>query len=89
MKKVFFIAMILIGLTSSTTSILTSKEITTIGTDFCKGWEDGYCEGWKDVKGQLTLCPLAPLCPLPELGKDNYRGGYNAGFKAGTRAASK
>jgi hypothetical protein len=54
---------------------------------FCEGWEDGYCEGWKDVKGSMSLCPLTPLCPLPEIGQDTYRGGYNRGFKAGMRAA--
>lgn len=66
-----------------------SKETTcVIESDFCNGWEDGYCEGWKDVKGQFAVCPVTPICPIPEIGKDNYRGGYNRGFKAGSRAAS-
>lgn len=56
-------------------------------TDFCEGWEDGYCEGWKDVKGQYAICPVAPICPIPDIGQDSYRGGYNRGFKAGMRAA--
>jgi hypothetical protein len=58
-------------------------------SDYCDGWEDGYCEGWRDIKGQYALCPLTPLCPLPKLGKDRYRDGYNRGFKAGSRAAQK
>jgi hypothetical protein len=62
---------------------------TSIVSDYCDGWEDGYCEGWKDVKGSMALCPLTPLCPLSELGKDRYRDGYNRGFKAGSRAANK
>ena len=58
-----------------------------IVSDYCDGWEDGYCEGWKDVKGQYSVCPVTPVCPVPEVGKDGYRGGYNRGFKAGMRAA--
>jgi hypothetical protein len=58
-------------------------------SNYCKGWEDGYCEGWKDVKGEYTICPITPLCPLPKIGKDNYKGGYNRGFKAGIKAARK
>ncbi|WP_417859149.1 hypothetical protein [Xanthomarina gelatinilytica] len=58
-------------------------------SDYCDGWEDGYCEGWKDVKGQYAVCPVAPVCPVPEVGKDGYKGGYNRGFKAGMKAAKK
>tara|TARA_B110000238_G_C15949581_1_gene362612 strand:- start:280 stop:570 length:291 start_codon:yes stop_codon:yes gene_type:complete len=64
-------------------------ELTT-QTDYEKGWEEGYCEGWKDVKGQMALCPLTPLCPLPELEcSEGYKCGYNRGFKAGMKAARK
>ena len=93
MKKVFFIATIISAfavLTAFTTSNTNpTKTEVTLASDFCEGWEDGYCEGWKDVKGQMALCPLTPLCPLPELGQDTYRGGYNRGFKAGSRAAQR
>ena len=94
MRKIFFIVAILSGfaaLTAFTTSNFESSTKTEVSgnSDFCDGWEDGYCEGWKDVKGSMALCPLTPLCPLPELGQDTYRGGYNRGFKAGSRAAQK
>ncbi len=94
MKKVFFILAIasgFAGLTAFTTNNLGNPAKTEIvGTsDFCKGWEDGYCEGWKDVKGQYAICPITPICPIPEIGQDSYRGGYNRGFKAGSRAAHK
>lgn len=56
---------------------------TSFTSDYCDGWEEGYCEGWKDVKGQYTVCPVAPVCPVPEVGKDTYNGGYNRGFKKG------
>lgn len=93
-KKVFFIVTILSGftvLTAFTTSNLknSTKTEISIKSDFCDGWEDGYCEGWKDVKGQYAICPITPICPIPEIGQDTYKGGYNRGFKAGSRAAQK
>ena len=54
---------------------------------YCDGWEDGYCEGWRDEKGQFALCPVTPVCPVPLVGTDTYKGGYNRGFKAGLKAA--
>ena len=93
MKKVFFITLIISAftvLTAFTASKESSRKIEiSLASDYCDGWEDGYCEGWKDIKGSLALCPLTPLCPLPELGKNGYRDGYNRGFKAGSRAAEK
>lgn len=91
MKKLLFV----IGLVASMPTLTSfsyrepnSTEINVIyKSEFCEGWEDGYCEGWKDVKGQYAICPITPICPIPEIGQDNYRGGYNRGFKAGTRAA--
>lgn len=65
---------------------LVKTEVSEV-SDYCDGWSEGYCEGFKDVKGQYALCPLTPLCPLAELGKERYRDGYNRGFKAGTRKA--
>lgn len=94
MKKVFFIVTVLSGfiaLTAFTTSNLKSstKMEVTRNSDFCDGWEDGYCEGQKDVKGQYSVCPVTPVCPVPEVGQNTYRGGYNRGFKTGSRAAQK
>jgi len=60
-----------------------------IADDYCDGWKDGHCEGWKDVKGEYAVCPVAPVCPVPEVGKSGYRAGYNRGFKAGMKAAKK
>jgi hypothetical protein len=91
MKKVFFIAAI-IGASAvftgfKTSNITSKKPNVSLESDYCQGWADGYCEGWKDVKGSFALCPLTPLCPLPELFKDRYKDGYNRGFKAGSIAA--
>ena len=94
MKKLFFITSIFCGFTimtaftSQKNTNSTSIEVLK-ASDYCDGWEDGYCEGWKDEKGSMSLCPLTPLCPLPELGKNKYKDGYNRGFKAGIRAAQK
>lgn len=57
--------------------------------EFCKGFSDGHCEGWRDVKGQLVVCPVPPVCPVPEVNQNTYKGGYNLGFKRGIRDANK
>jgi hypothetical protein len=55
-----------------------------LSSKYEQGWADGFCEGWRDVKGQLALCPLVPLCPLPKMEcSEGYRCGYNRGFKYG------
>ncbi len=73
---------------------LKSKITTKINpktSNFSKGWDDGYCSGWRDVKGQNTICPISPISPIPPIGctNDSYKCGYNLGFKAGYKAASK
>ena len=61
---------------------------TIPATDYCDGWEDGYCEGWKDVKGQFSICPIAPICPVAKADcSKSYKCGYNRGFKTGMKAA--
>ena len=66
--------------------IATSFSFSTTSTDYCDGWEDGYCEGWKDVKGQFSICPIAPICPMATM---DCNSGYNRGFKAGIKTAKK
>jgi hypothetical protein len=56
-------------------------------TDFCEGWEEGYCEGWKYDKYEYAICPTAPPCPLPNLNRDTYTDGYNRGFVKGRQDA--
>ena len=92
MRKVMIIATLISGLAVLTAfspekNVESTKIESIAASDFCEGWEDGYCEGWKDVKGQYAICPITPICPIPEIGQDSYRGGYNRGFKAGMRAA--
>lgn len=66
----------------------TISTMITADKDYCEGWKDGYCEGWKDVKGQLSICPIAPICPLAKIDcNKGYTCGYNRGFKAGMAAA--
>jgi len=94
MKKVTFIVAIFVGFSVFSAfrfpefNSMNNKEVTVV-SDYCDGWEEGYCEGWKDVKGQLAICPITPICPIPDIGQDTYKGGYNRGFKAGSRAAQK
>lgn len=95
MKKLVLVLLVLIGVSSLVAfQVIEDNTIKTENVifpdDYSDGWEDGYCEGWKDVKGNLALCPLTPLCPLPELKcSEGYKCGYNRGFKAGYRAAKK
>ena len=90
MKKIFLTLMLV-----STSVLLTvnsapksSKEIT-IYSDFCEGFEDGFCEGFKNVRGQFAICPIAPICPIPPIDQNTYRGGYNMGFITGRRKANQ
>ena len=46
-------------------------ENTISQSEYCEGWEEGYCEGYKDIKGEFSICPITPLCPMPELFKDS------------------
>jgi hypothetical protein len=56
-------------------------------TPYCEGWKEGHCEGWRDVRGQLAVCPVTPICPVPEVNKNTYNGGYNAAFKLAQKEA--
>ena len=59
-------------------------------SDYCDGWEQGYCQGWKSVKGQMSLCPITPVCPVAKVDcNSGYRCGYNRGFVAGRKKAGK
>ena len=93
MKKVLFFTILISSYGVLTAFTLNSANHLntelTLHSEFCKGWEDGYCEGWKDVKGQYAICPITPIGPIPESGQDSYKGGYNRGFKAGSKAAMK
>jgi hypothetical protein len=81
MKKVLLLLLV--------SSFLFSFSTDDSQSDYCGGWENGYCEGWKDVKGQLSVCPVTPICPIPKVDCDTYKCGYNRGFKAGASAAYK
>ena len=57
-------------------------------TEFCDGWEDGYCQGWEYVKGpEFSICPIVPLCPMPKMFAEEYLDGYNRGFLKGRQDA--
>lgn len=91
MKKFFLIVVVFSGFITTTgfksSNLVKTKIICINASSFCEGWKDGYCEGWKDVKGTYAICPITPICPIPEIGQDSYKGGYNRGFKAGSKAA--
>lgn len=96
MKKSIKLSMVVAVLMFSTLAMTSNNTVpksepiqSTATTPYCEGWEDGYCEGWKDVKGSLAICPITPLCPLPEAFKDRYRDGYHRGFRKGAADARR
>ena len=84
--KNLFLTLLLFPIISTSFSSTNDKGIS-FQTAFCEGWDEGYCEGWKEIKGALSICPIAPICPIPDIGKNSYKGGYNTGFRAGMKAA--
>lgn len=72
-----------------TQNALAHQPAVMVDDDYCDGWKDGWAEGWKYIKGQYSLPPLAPICPIPEIGKNKYKNGYNRGFVAGMRKAQE
>ena len=64
-------------------------ENTISQSEYCEGWEEGYCEGYKDIKGEFSICPITPLCPMSEIFKDSWKDGYHRAFLAGRKKAMK
>ena len=89
--KKLILVMITFSLSNSFAAINKIEKIklkTEVITDYCDGWDEGYCEGWKDVKGQYAICPIIPICPIAKTEcSEGYKCGYNRGFKEGMKAA--
>ena len=53
---------------------------TDNSTAYCEGWNNGYKEGWCY---EIYSCiePIPPICPIPRVGFESYRDGYNRGFQ--------
>jgi hypothetical protein len=88
MKKVLLAAFMSIGsivlMSFDRFNSESAKVETNFNSDYEEGWEDGFCEGWKDVKGQFSICPITPICPIPKIScSEGYKCGYNRGFKYG------
>lgn len=60
-----------------------------VQSDFCSGFTEGFCSGYRNVKGDNAVCPVTPTCPVAEIGKDSYKGGYNTGFIQGLNKAKQ
>ncbi len=57
-------------------NVESTKIETTISSDFCDGWENGYqaaLDGCLKI-GITLICPIAPI------GKDSYKHGYGMGY---------
>lgn len=56
--------------------------------NFCEGWERGFEKGYcKATEGSANaigcVAPPAPPCGIPDIGEDNFAGGYDAGYEEG------
>ena len=45
-------------------------------SSFCNGWEKGYQKG----KQSCASAGVTPVCPVPDIGSDNYSDGYGLGY---------
>jgi hypothetical protein len=89
--RIFAVIIVVLITTAFTSNIILSTTIenTISQSEYCEGWEEGYCEGYKDIKGEFSICPIAPLCPMPEMFKDSWKDGYHRAFLAGRKKAMK
>lgn len=56
---------------------------TPATTDFCTGWKHGYVQGFCYDVNYGCVAPPVPVCPVPRVGQDAYKDGYNRGFLQG------
>jgi hypothetical protein len=93
MKKInLVLIMIMLLVTVSVNNNYASNEVSTdsVGQfeDYCKGFDLGFKYGWMSVKGDLSMPPMSPPCPMPEIGETSQLDGYNRGFVVGRRAGA-
>jgi len=65
--------------------IIALAAFAVMASGFCGGWKAGYKAGYCYQKTSC-ISPIAPLCPLPDLGADGWADGYQRGFLAGLAA---
>tara|TARA_B110000259_G_C13752329_1_gene297107 strand:- start:70 stop:339 length:270 start_codon:yes stop_codon:yes gene_type:complete len=78
------IAVCMFALFSAFTTTEGAKIITVdniVVTDFCDGWKEGY----KEALAGCMKIGMAPMCPIPPIGKDSYKHGYGMGYAKAQR----
>lgn len=59
-------------------------------SDFCTGWKSGYIDGYCFEQGiDNCIAPPSPPCGIPQVGLNNYKGGYQQGFIRGLKDYEK
>ena len=49
----------------------------------------GFADGWRGVFENRGMIPaIAPICPIPPIGRDTYAGGFEMGMTAALRHLS-
>lgn len=54
--------------------------------EYSNGWTSGYKAGWCYGQGYGCIEPMVPMCPMPRMGEQGFKDGYNRGFIAGINA---
>ena len=86
MKNLIKIFAVIIVVLISTAFTINNTSDKPIGNTFLLS---EYCEGYKDIKGEISICPITPLCPMSEIFKDSWKDGYHRAFLAGRKKAMK
>lgn len=77
MKKFLILIVVLVGFSLNSTAQVPKNH-------FKEGFKTGWCEGYKYERGRYSVCPVAPVPPVPKSTRENdYKSGYNEGFSRG------
>lgn len=94
MKKLLLIVVLFVGLitiaTPDTTYVVKGVVIDTESiNNYCKGFREGFADGYC-YNDPFCVPPVAPICPIRHVNEqDNYKGGYQRGFKRGLEMRNK
>jgi hypothetical protein len=93
MKKInlVLIMVILLSTVSISDNYVSANPSTSVEQfeGYCRGFDLGFQYGWRSVKGEMSMPPMSPPCPIPEIGRTSELDGYNRGFVVGRRAAAR
>lgn len=66
----------------------TIEVVSEVNSDYCDGWSEGWADGWR-YECDWCVVPTTPICPVPKVGRDKYKHGYNRAFVKARREYQK